>query len=608
MRIVKEGLKDISHLLSGRVYNTPKHQGIRLICRTESKQREICNWFGQTNPSSNHNAALSLYEDGTASWVLRSQEWSAWESLQSRAVWLHGIPGAGKTIMMSYLIENVIRQCHQRGQKNNVCVYYYCYHGHNQDATTPLLRWILSQLFRQAKAIPSRAHDIFRQGREPDLASLLSLLADIVSVFDTICIMVDALDESLNRQNILALLQTLVTDDRFNNIQLFVASRDYIEIRRTMSSIFEPLSLSNSLVETDISRYISAKIATSEKIGRWPEALRTEIKEKLSAGAKGMFRWAVCQLDILQHLGQMDKVRSALQSLPETLDETYERIFSYIQQDERGLVLHALRWICFHSTIWENIPVEASTLLEIYPFLADQQHPEGNNLFDIDSPKESCGCLISFVLTDDERLECAILAHYTVREFLESDRLKNHSLYFRLQPHDGYCDLHSILITRALTATRLDVVGARICGNYKLRPNEYCLISSLEALTRRCVIGSVDPCLVFRFLNPLAPHFHVLAALLLPGCDNRYFKAVARGRNECGFWSLNWQSFAGPAVAGIFILLMLLELTELAECFLQVHDVQNILSSRLTVASSYEGPRFPHQITLGNGHLFNGTM
>jgi hypothetical protein len=119
-----------------------------------------------------------------------------------------------------------------------------------------------------------------------------------------------------------------------------------------MAGIATPLSMSNSFVTEDIRRYIVARIQSNTVFQQWPEELRAEVEEVLSRGAKGMFRWAVYQLDILRRLKHKTKIREAIRNLSRTLDETYERIYSSITPEDRELVRHCLRWIMFHNAIW----------------------------------------------------------------------------------------------------------------------------------------------------------------------------------------------------------------------------------------------------------------
>src|SRR6202012_6250483 len=76
------------------------------------------------------------------------------------------------------------------------------------------------------------------------------------------------------------------------------------------------------------------------------------------------FRWAICQLDILKRLrADVSTIRAALSNLPKTLDETYERIFLGIPEDDWLSVQHVFHWMVYHNDLFEtSIPL--STLLQ----------------------------------------------------------------------------------------------------------------------------------------------------------------------------------------------------------------------------------------------------
>ena len=59
------------------------------------------------------------------------------------------------------------------------------------------------------------------------------------------------------------------------------------------------------------------------------------------------FRWAACQIDILGRLHSVCDIRKALQELPETLDETYERILMKIPQKSSRLAHKVLQLLAF---------------------------------------------------------------------------------------------------------------------------------------------------------------------------------------------------------------------------------------------------------------------
>ncbi|KAI8716532.1 NACHT domain-containing protein [Fusarium sp. LHS14.1] len=183
----------------------------------------------------------------------------------------------------------------------------------------------------------------------------------------------------------LNLLQTLGRDDRFRNIQLFASSREYLDIQEAMLAIAEPLSLSNPWVEADIRPYIEEMINASRTFSRRPNELHQKVNEALAKGAKGMFRWAVCQLDNLRRLKTTDRIRKAISNLPETLDETYERMFSYIHADDRALVRHVLWWIHVYNTLWSSRVGDITTqiLLDAYRMCEEEFGSPGFCLFNI---------------------------------------------------------------------------------------------------------------------------------------------------------------------------------------------------------------------------------
>ena len=220
--------------------------------------------------------------------MLRTPEWKSWLEAKDRFLWIHGIPGAGKTVLMSQLIEQLRNHCDQSAQGETNYVYYYCYFAHNQDETTPFLKWLISQLCRKAEHIPAVVNKIYNDGREPSLVDLLNMLACILEKFKVVYVAVDALDESDPREDFLKVLRDFVTDSRFNCLQVIASSREYIDIEKSMAVLSASVSMNNPFVEEDIRCHVRSILQSCPQFKRWPHELLREVEEAVATGAKGM--------------------------------------------------------------------------------------------------------------------------------------------------------------------------------------------------------------------------------------------------------------------------------------------------------------------------------
>ncbi|KAK3905757.1 hypothetical protein C8A05DRAFT_41334 [Staphylotrichum tortipilum] len=424
---------------------------------TDVQEQHVYSWLYATDPSEIHDRSLDTCEPGTGEWLFRSPDWDSWLEEKTRCLWVHGIPGAGKTILASHLIERVKDHCWDRGA-GDVCVYYYCHYSHTQDETAPFLRWVLLELCRRLGQVPQALYDLYRYGGKPTVRSLLRTLEQVIRQFDQVYIFVDAVDESLNRENLLRVLRDLATGPAFENIRLLATSREYADIEEVMTDISTPISMRNSFLDEDIALYVQSKLGSNSRLKRWPAQLREDVRKTLSAEANGMFRWVVCQIDAIQRLRPVNSiVKAALANLPKTLDETYERVFSRVPDEHRFFVQHVLHWMGTHRLIQQaipnlervmtcdfsriDIPCGADIPLEVlFQAVERSLEAEGSSesaslsdyALDEELLRELCGCMVTVKPYEIRcfgrvvaEMPVVSFAHYTVLEFLESRRIRD---------------------------------------------------------------------------------------------------------------------------------------------------------------------------------------
>jgi NACHT domain len=281
------------------VFLFPKAVCLSLKTTSAQDRREICNWLEHTNPNHEHNLAHKLHEVHTCQWILRLDAWKRWldfspidrfQQCSERFIWIHGIPGAGKTVLASYLVTEIQKYCLQipGPQDRHACLYYYCSYRHSQDEAVPFLSWIVSQLCRQLERIPgiiAQRHNFHMELTITDLECALETLLDDL---DVVYVILDAVDESSPRDDLLLVIESLVVRDTFAKLRLLATSREYIDIENTLRPTSASIPMSNPIVDEDIRRYVSSMLRSNKRLARWPRGLVDEILEALVHGAKGM--------------------------------------------------------------------------------------------------------------------------------------------------------------------------------------------------------------------------------------------------------------------------------------------------------------------------------
>ena len=135
------------------------------------------------------------------------------------------------------------------------------------------------------------------------------------------------------------------------------------------------------------------------------------------------FRWVFCQLDALQHCIPPN-LRRYLNELPETLDETYDRILKGINKAQRDNAHRLLQ--CLTVAVRPLLVEELAELLA-FDFQATSSGgiPTLKEDWRWDNKEEAvlstCSSLLTIVPRDDSRV--VQFSHFSVKEYLTSPRL-----------------------------------------------------------------------------------------------------------------------------------------------------------------------------------------
>jgi ankyrin repeat protein len=161
------------------------------------------------------------------------------------------------------------------------------------------------------------------------------------------------------------------------------------------------------------------------------------------------FRWVFCQLDRLRRCFP-PSIRRILNELPATLDETYERTLQEIPKDKKE---HAYR--LFQCLVAAIRPLHVEELAELFAIEIDQAAtPNVMKGWRPENPEEAilsaCSTLIA-IIDGDQGSKIVQFSHFSVKEFLTSDRLRISEVGNICHYHIPLDAAHTILARACLT-------------------------------------------------------------------------------------------------------------------------------------------------------------
>ena len=132
------------------------------------------------------------------------------------------------------------------------------------------------------------------------------------------------------------------------------------------------------------------------------------------------FRWVDCQLDVLQDCVNLPMLEKALDSLPSTIGETYERMLLNIKDSFKESAIRAFQWLVVSEellNIEQLVDVLAIDIQTEPHFDPDWRMPEPDDILRV------CSSLITIFPRGKYR--CVKLAHASVKDYLVSDSILN---------------------------------------------------------------------------------------------------------------------------------------------------------------------------------------
>ncbi|KAK5994169.1 Ankyrin-2-like protein [Cladobotryum mycophilum] len=394
----------------------------RLVDHQEDQQRQaLLNWISEIDYTAQQNDLVSRREPGSRKWLFSSKEYNHWSSEKGSILFCPGMPGAGKTITLAVVVEDLQKKF--ENDSDSITVFVYCsYRNHDQDITK-LLCSLLRSVLQQIPQTPTRALSIYNthQTRSSSISrtDARDLIRSILSGYARVNILIDALDElpSEVRTPFSSEILRLHTDFGVN---LFVTSRDLPNIQSPFSDK-GALTLEIKASDEDVRAYLEAHITQLPNfVSRNPD-LHQDIINAITDASDGMFLLAELHLKSLQGKKSPRAIRNALEKLStgsSAYDSAYEEAMNRINSqddDSEALAKQALVII-----ICSRRPLMTEELAYAVSIEPQSVSVDEDNVPEIGDIVDVCTGLI----TVDIQSNVVRLVHKSTQEYFERNKAR----------------------------------------------------------------------------------------------------------------------------------------------------------------------------------------
>jgi hypothetical protein len=253
------------------------------------ERQTILQWLTQLDFVSEQHDFITRRQEGTGQWLLDSAEFKAWAETDKQTLFCPGIPGVGKTILTSIIVEHLTtRFCND---KSVGIAYLYCnFRRQHEQKPEDLIASLLKQLLQKLSSISDSVKILYNKHKNnqtrPSLDEMLKTLESVIATFSRVYIIVDALDECQlfggYRPRFLSNILSLQTR---TGARLFATSRPIPDIEKPFKNC---LSLEILASDEDIQTYLNGHMSQLPTFVLNKPKLQEEIVTEIVKAVKGM--------------------------------------------------------------------------------------------------------------------------------------------------------------------------------------------------------------------------------------------------------------------------------------------------------------------------------
>jgi hypothetical protein len=357
----------------------------------------------------------------TCEWFLRHEKYQQWrQEPKSSFLWISAGPGYGKSVLASFLVDELNNNLSQSTSPATVCFFFFKNDDDKQMSAKSALCGLLHQLFTTNTTLFKHATTELRNKGQKfmeEFNTLWKIFTKAVtdsSCGNIICVIdgLDECDESTRVLFINSLVKFHSTRGGLgtNNtvVKFIVSSRPHSSIESRLRELPRiKLEDETDAINTDISQFIGAKLNELASTKILSNSEQARLKKRLINNPNRTFLWVSLIFNLLRDTDSETKIKKIIDNLPGNLETVYEKILEQSPNPEKAkeilhLVLAAVRPLTL---------AELNVALGIRPDHKSVEDLRRNLHFSTDSAVKSlCG---GFVKIIDSKI---YLAHHTAKE------------------------------------------------------------------------------------------------------------------------------------------------------------------------------------------------
>lgn len=371
----------------------------------------------------------------TCDWILNTDEFQNWEAVNSKssAMWLHGKPGRGKSVLSSYIIE------HLRRTGASVQHYFFRFEEPKKKSIGVLLRSLAVQLSRSNLSYQKNLLRIKNRGFNPRDSDWRSMWQELFesSLFPLnstkpVYWVIDGIDESESAESIMDIFPPIGVSS--TPIRVLFVSRSSTSLTRkfrTLESVWPSSVIAADDFADDMHIYTRGKLESQP----WEKDAKTEIIRRVADRAESNFLWVHLAVESIANCHTLQDAFEVIDKVPSGMEGVYKRMEESIFEKMQDSITKntELQHYIFLWVIYSRRPLTTDELSQV---LRDSKR----SLLNLhESISKLCGSFL--VIGKDNRIR---LIHETARDYLMSKSQLSSSL----DPSQG----HFEIFTKSISA------------------------------------------------------------------------------------------------------------------------------------------------------------